>query len=78
MSTVGGLYFRTTFPTAQANLGTQPEVPATPSALRGPPGPGATVSEDPDNRLTRGSDEGLFVLDDLIPDPVVYYILAKG
>lgn len=51
----------------------------------GPPGkdaPGAgdapLISEDLDNRLTQGSDNGLFVRDDLIPDPLAYYILAKG
>jgi len=51
----------------------------------GPPGknaPGAgdapLISEDPDNRLTLGSDDGLYVRDDLIPDPLAYYILAKG
>jgi hypothetical protein len=51
----------------------------------GPPGknaPGAgdapLISEDPDNRLTQGSDDGLYVRDDLIPDPLAYYILAKG
>lgn len=51
----------------------------------GPPGksaPGAgdapLISEDPDNRLTQGSDNGLYVRDDLTPDPLAYYILAKG
>lgn len=58
------------------------------SGEQGPPGPpgknapGAgdapLISEDPDNRLTQGSDNGLFVRDDLIPDPLAYYILAKG
>lgn len=51
----------------------------------GPPGrdaPGAggapLISNDPSNRLTQGSDDGLYVLDDLAPDPLAYYILAKG
>lgn len=51
----------------------------------GPPGPAAPgsgdaplISEDPNNRLTQGSDDGLFVNDDLIPDPLAFYILAKG
>jgi hypothetical protein len=37
-----------------------------------------TVSTDPDNRLTRGADDGLYVKDDLTPDPLAYYILAKA
>ena len=55
---------------------------------QGPPGPpgksapgsgdAPLISEDPSNRLTQGSDNGLYVLDDLIPDPLAYYILAKG
>jgi hypothetical protein len=36
------------------------------------------VSSDPDNRLTRGTDDGLFVSDALNPDPLAYYILAKA
>lgn len=44
----------------------------------GPRGAGAAeVSSDPDNRLTVGSDGGLFVRDTFIPDPLAYYILAK-
>lgn len=55
---------------------------------QGPPGPpgksapgsdGAPIiSEDLNNRITQGTDGGLHVLDDLIPDPLAYYILAKG
>ncbi|WP_287030064.1 hypothetical protein [Pseudomonas sp. UBA6310] len=51
----------------------------------GPPGPAAPgggdtplISEDPNNRLTKGADDGLYVSDDLIPDPLAFYILAKG
>ena len=48
----------------------------------GPPGAGAggapLISADADNRLTTGSDAGLYVRDDLVPDPLAYYILAKG
>lgn len=36
------------------------------------------ISTDPGNRLKRGSDLGLYVLDDLTPDPLAFYILAKG
>lgn len=43
---------------------------------QGPPGPGATISPDPDNRLTQRPN-GLYVSDVLIPDPLAYYILAK-
>ncbi|MEQ7921133.1 hypothetical protein ABQX22_18190 [Xanthomonas sp. WHRI 1810A] len=46
---------------------------------QGPPGVGAAdVSSDPNNRLTFGSDQKLYVSDDLTPDPLNYYILAKG
>ena len=34
------------------------------------------ISTDPDNRLTTGSDDGLFV-PELAADPLAYYILAK-
>ena len=48
----------------------------------GPPGAGAggapLISADADNRITTGSDAGLYVRDDLVPDPLAYYILAKG
>lgn len=36
------------------------------------------ISQDQDNRLIKGSDQGLYVRDDLTPDPLAYYILAKG
>ena len=36
----------------------------------------AAISTDPDNRLTTGSDDGLFV-PELAADPLAYYILAK-
>jgi hypothetical protein len=46
---------------------------------QGPPGVGAAeISADPNNRLSFGSDLKLYVSDDLIPDPLNYYILAKG
>lgn len=51
----------------------------------GPPGldaPGAAgspiISADPDNRIKRGADGGLHVLDDLTPNPLAYYILARS
>lgn len=47
----------------------------------GPPGlaaPVGGISADPDNRIGLGSDGGLFVRDDLVPDPLAYYIFAKG
>lgn len=37
----------------------------------------ATVSTDPDNRLVKRPN-GLYVRDDLVPDPLAYYILAKN
>jgi hypothetical protein len=46
---------------------------------RGPKGDSgavASISTDPDNRLTTGSDDGLFV-PELAADPLAYYILAK-
>lgn len=64
-----------------------PYVVETP-AMQGPPGPpGASapggggaplISSDPDNRLVQGTDGGLHVLNDLTPDPLAYYILAKA
>jgi hypothetical protein len=46
---------------------------------QGPPGIGAAeISADPNNRITFGTDLKLYVADDLIPDPLAYYILAKG
>lgn len=46
---------------------------------RGPMGPmgEVKVSDEDKNRLTRKQD-GLYVSDDLKPDPLAYYILAKG
>lgn len=38
---------------------------------------GAQISQTPDNRLEMKPD-GLYVSDDLTPDPLAYYILAKG
>lgn len=60
----------------------EPELIETPIA-QGPPGPrgptghAAKVSEAENNRLIRKED-GLYVSDDLKPNPVAYYILAKG
>ena len=59
-----------------ADEASAPVVIETPVA-QGPPGPGATISPDPDNRLKQRPN-GLHVSDDLIPDPLAYYILAKG
>lgn len=36
------------------------------------------VSLDPNNRLKRGADGGLYVSDEFLPDPLVHYILSKG
>lgn len=47
----------------------------------GPPGDGnatALVSTDASNRLRTGTDAKLYVPDDLTPDPLAYYILAKN
>lgn len=38
---------------------------------------GVAVSTDPDNRLVKRPN-GLYVRDDLVPDPLAYYILAKN
>lgn len=38
---------------------------------------GSSVSNKPNNRLTKEAD-GLYVNDDLSPDPLAYYILAKS
>lgn len=50
------------------------------TGMRGPKGDVAlaSISTDPGNRLTEGSDGKLYVSDDLNPDPLAYYILAKG
>jgi hypothetical protein len=54
------------------------------SGVQGPPGPrglsgdgSAAISTDPDNRLTTGTDSGLFV-PEITADPLAYYILAKA
>lgn len=47
------------------------------TGFEGPPGPQAPVSSDPSNRLTSGSDEGLYV-PELAADPLAYYILSKS
>lgn len=64
----------------------EPQVIVT-ACAQGPAGPagpagdggigGATISNKPKNRLTREAD-GLYVHDDLSPDPLAYYILAKN
>lgn len=47
-------------------------------ATQGPPGiSGAQVSSAPNNRL-EGRPDGLYVSDELTPDPLAYYILAKS
>ena len=38
---------------------------------------GSPVSNKPKNRLTKEED-GLYVSNDLLPDPLAYYILAKN
>lgn len=53
-------------------------------AQQGPPGPPgdgnavALISADTSNRLRTGTDAKLYVPDDLTPDPLAYYILAKN
>lgn len=44
----------------------------------GPPGDIGNISTDPGNALTAGSDQGLYVPDDIPTDPLAYYILAKA
>ena len=41
-------------------------------------GGGAGISADPGNRAVAGTDGGVYVRDDLVPDPLAYYILAKA
>ena len=41
-------------------------------------GGGANISADPGNRAVAGVDGGVYVRDDLVPDPLAYYILAKS
>jgi hypothetical protein len=45
--------------------------------IAGKPGASA-ISADPGNRATNGTDGGVYVRDDLVPDPLAYYILAKA
>ena len=40
--------------------------------------PTAAIGADAGNRAVAGSDGGLYVPDDLTPDPLAYYILAKA
>ena len=43
------------------------------------PGTGAGGSSaDAGNRAIAGTDGGVYVRDDLVPDPLAYYILAKA
>lgn len=47
---------------------------------QGPPGRDGVMSQistDPNNRITNGSDGGMFAPDILV-DPLAYYILAKA
>lgn len=56
-----------------------PPGPTGPAGAQGPAGAsGADISADPDNRLTTGTDGGLYVHDNLTPDPLAYYILARS
>lgn len=52
------------------------------AGAQGPPGKngtgsGAAISKEKDNRLEQKPD-GFYVRDDLVPDPLAYYILAKN
>jgi hypothetical protein len=63
----------------KSTCGGCPDGVAVTAGEQGPPGVGAAeISADPSNRITFGSDLKLYVSDDLIPDPLAYYILAKG
>jgi hypothetical protein len=44
----------------------------------GVPGAAASISTDPDNRLTTGTDNGIFSPEWSGADPLAYYILAKA
>ena len=46
-------------------------------AIIGVPGSYMSISTDPDNRLTTGSDAGLYV-PELTADPLAYYIISKS
>ena len=63
------------------NNGGRVQVVTTVGRVPAQPGGGGAVpaiSADPDNRIKQGTDGGLHVLDDFSPDPLAYYILAKG
>ena len=49
---------------------------------RGVSAPGAdgspVISADAENRIELGGDGGLYVLDNLVPDPLAYYILSRS
>ncbi len=51
------------------------------AGAQGPPGKhgidGASISQVANNRLV-AKDDGLYVSDDLSPDPLAYYILSKN
>lgn len=78
MSMTTELTVLTSFGMASPTLAVETEMS---TGLRGAPGkPGvgaAEVSSDPNNRLEQRND-GLYVSNDLTPDPLAYYILAKG
>jgi len=46
--------------------------------IQGTPGSSASISADPDNRLTTGTDSGIFSPEWSGTDPLAYYILAKS
>ena len=52
-------------------------VDAGPTGVPGAGG-GGGISADPGNRAIAGTDGGVYVRDDLVPDPLAYYILAKA
>ena len=48
--------------------------------IPGPPGADGNpiISADADNRIELGGDGGLYVLNNLVPDPLAYYILSRS
>lgn len=44
----------------------------------GPPGDIGNISNDPGNALVAGTDQGLYVPDDIPTDPLAFYILARS
>jgi len=58
----------------------RPGVQVISAAIQGAPGRdgASTISTDPDNRLTTGTDNGLFSPNWSGTDPLAYYILAKA